>query len=169
MKFLKNYWRLVAAVVIVAGAVTLVFVTHNSGKNTKTATTKPQQPEENCGPYRSDRDVKIGGETITAETANSLAESQKGLGGRPCIPKNRGMLFGFTKPGYYAFWMKDMKFPIDIVWIDSQHKVVGAIRNLSPKTYPHTFKNDSPAQYVLELKANRSKELNINSGTVINF
>jgi uncharacterized membrane protein (UPF0127 family) len=80
------------------------------------------------------------------------------------------MLFQFSKPGQLWIWMKDMKFPIDIVWIAPNHTVVGIEQDVQPSTYPDKFVNrDRPAQYVLELKANRSKELNINLGTPVSF
>ncbi len=66
--------------------------------------------------------------------------------------------------------MKDMKFPIDIAWISPDKKVVGLEIDVEPSTYPDSFVNkDQPAQYVLELKANRSKTLNINLGTPVKF
>jgi uncharacterized protein len=84
------------------------------------------------------------------------------------------MLFSFSQPGYYRFWMKDMKFPIDIIWISPDHKVAGIERDVEPSTYFSKnpfFINDKDhiAQYVLELKANRSTDLHIALGTPIQF
>jgi uncharacterized protein len=80
------------------------------------------------------------------------------------------MFFAFTKPGQYPFWMKGMKFPIDIIWITSTHQVAAIEVNESPSTYPASkFVNKIPAQYVLELKANRSKELRMAIGTAVSF
>ena len=167
----KKYLPLIAVLTIAAALVIVVLIGRNHSTS-QTANSKNNHVIkiiDNCGPYRSDRIVTVGKNAIAVETTTTLAETQKGLGGRPCIPANRGMLFGFTKSGQYPIWMKGMHFPIDIIWINSRHKVVGAVRNVSPNTYPQTFKNSNPAQYVLELKANRSKELNINAATVINF
>jgi uncharacterized membrane protein (UPF0127 family) len=66
--------------------------------------------------------------------------------------------------------MKDMHFPIDIIWIGADYKVAAMEINVSPKTYPDSFVNrDKLAQYVLEIKANRSKSLGIDIGTPVNF
>jgi len=136
--------------------------------------TKPQSKNTAavsvCGPYRNDKTVTINGQQIQAEIASSATERQKGLSGRPCILPNQAMLFTFSQPGHYSFWMKDMKFPIDIAWISPDKKVVGLEIDVEPSTYPDSFVNkDQPAQYVLELKANRSKTLNINLGTPVKF
>lgn len=123
-----------------------------------------------CGPYRNDKAVSINSQKIDAEVVKTPADLQNGLSGRPCIMKNQGMLFVFDRPSHYAFWMKDMRFPIDIIWISSGHKVVGLEENVSPNTYPDKFVNkDSPAQYVLELQAGRSSSFNIQLGTPVNF
>lgn len=71
-------------------------------------------------------------------------------------------------------WMKDMKFPIDIIWISPEHKVVAVERDVEPSTYFSKnpfFINDKDhiAQYIIEMKANRSTELGIGLGTPINF
>src|SRR4026208_1251957 len=67
--------------------------------------------------------VTINGHTLNIEIAQTQIEREKGLSGRDTLPENSGMLFVFDKPDYYAFWMKDMKFPLDFIWIRDQ-KVV---------------------------------------------
>lgn len=62
-----------------------------------------------------------------------------------------------------------MKFPIDIIWIGTNHKVVALEIDVNPNTYPDKFQNKAPAQYVLEVKANKSRELNITLGSQVNF
>ncbi len=124
-----------------------------------------------CGQYRSDKVVTIDSQKFNAEVAFTQAQKITGLAGRPCIGSDQAMLFDFGKPGQYAIWMKDMKFPIDIVWIGADHKVAGFYDDIKPSTYPDRFvnKKDSPAQYVLELKANRANQLHITIGTPVNF
>jgi uncharacterized protein len=126
-------------------------------------------PQPCKAPYRNDATVSVGINKISAEVAQTNSQKDKGLGGRTCIAADQGMLFVFDKPGIYPFWMKDMKFPIDMVWIDSNHTVVTIKSNVSPSTYPQNFKNSEPAQYVLELKAGQAKALDINNGVNLSF
>ncbi len=129
-----------------------------------------KNPVSACGVYRNDKTVQIGSAKFQAEIADTSDQQQQGLGGRPCIGPNQAMLFEFAKPSYYAFWMKDMKFPIDIIWIGPDHKVAGLEVDVKPSTYPDHFVNkDRPALYALEIQANRSKPLNIKFGTPVNF
>lgn len=61
--------------------------------------------------------VEIRGKTIPVEIADSPAEQQKGLGERDGLAFGTGMYFPYAKPGFFAFWMKGMRFPIDIVFL----------------------------------------------------
>jgi uncharacterized membrane protein (UPF0127 family) len=67
--------------------------------------------------------VQIGGQNIYVDVAYSSLDQQRGLGGKQEIGANQGMLFVFDRPGKYIFWMKDMNFPIDIIWIDKNLKI----------------------------------------------
>jgi uncharacterized membrane protein (UPF0127 family) len=119
--------------------------------------------------YRNDQKLTVNGHVLKAQIAKTETEKQKGLGGKACIPENQAMLFEFEKSSYYPFWMKDMKFPIDIVWIDSSKKVITVKSNVTPSTYPQTFVSGKPAQYVLELQENSSKKFNISEGSSLKF
>jgi uncharacterized membrane protein (UPF0127 family) len=61
------------------------------------------------------------------------------------------MLFIFDKPGKYGFWMKDMLFSIDMVWVSEDGLVVNVERNVTPESYPKAFINTIDAKYVLEV------------------
>ena len=118
---------------------------------------------------RKDKEIRLGQQVFGAEVANTDATRQKGLGGRSCIGENQAMLFEFNSPGNYSFWMKDMKFPLDIVWLSVDKKVVFIKNNVSPATYPQSFVNNQPAQYVLEIKAGKAKQLSLTKDTSISF
>jgi uncharacterized membrane protein (UPF0127 family) len=53
------------------------------------------------------------------ELATTVIQQAKGLSGRTGLGENDGMLFLFNRPAIQSFWMKDMNFPIDIIWIGS--------------------------------------------------
>lgn len=160
---------LIPALVVAAiiAAVAVVLATDDEKPAARPAASKTVQTD--CGPYRHDGSVLISGQKIYVETANNPVEFEKGLAGRPCIPADQGMFFAFNKEGRYPFWMKGMKFPIDIIWITAGHKVAAIEVDEQPSTYPDKFVNKIPAKYVLELKANRSKELKLEIGSAINF
>jgi uncharacterized membrane protein (UPF0127 family) len=119
--------------------------------------------------YRNDVQIKANGQTINAQTAQTEQEREKGLSGKACLGPNQGVLFVFDKPAGYAFWMKDMKFNIDIVWISPDKKVIYKKENLSPATYPHSFTNPVPAKYVLEVAAGQADKLGLQPGTQLYY
>lgn len=90
---------------------------------------------------------------VVVTLAASAAVRERGLSGTAGLGESEGMLFLFEYPGRMAFWMKDMRFPIDIIWIGSDWKVVDITHDLAPETYPQTFSPLSDAQYVLEVNA----------------
>lgn len=61
--------------------------------------------------------VRVGGAVIKAEVADSAEARTRGLSSRPNLRKGQGLLLVFDQPGRYAIWMKDMNFPLDIMWI----------------------------------------------------
>lgn len=77
----------------------------------------------------------------------------QGLSGRPALGAYEGMLFIFPEEGIYSFWMKDMLFPIDIIWLSSNLSVVHIAKHVNPASYPDLFTPPSAAQYVLEVPA----------------
>ena len=113
--------------------------------------------------------VQIGGQNVKVDLALTEAEHTKGLSGKNELVENEGMLFVFDKPGKYSFWMKDMNFPIDIVWISSDMKVVYIKKNADPKLYPETYGPDTDAKYVLEVMAGFSDKNNLKVGDSLKF
>ena len=97
--------------------------------------------------------LTINGQPIQVQIADTAALRMKGLSGRSALPADHGMLFVFDHDGYISFWMKDMKFPIDILWLSSIGTVVHVQENVSPTTYPESFTSTSTARFVLELPA----------------
>ncbi len=113
-------------------------------------------------------DVVINGQTIRAEVVSTEAARERGLGGRSSIDADKGMLFVFDSQGLHGFWMKDMQFPIDIVWMNSG-KIVSIEENVDPQIGARTseLKNYFPETFddsVLELQAGRVKTLGARVG-----
>jgi uncharacterized protein len=113
--------------------------------------------------------LTIGGAEITYELADIESERSKGLSGRLSLSQKEGMLFVFDSPDMYSFWMKDMKFPIDFIWIDENRQVIGFLENISPNTYPETFSPPSPVKYVLEVNSGFVEKFGITVGMKVGF
>lgn len=107
------------------------------------------------------------GHTFKAEVVENILDRQKGLSGREKLPYNDGMWFVFPNAGRHGIWMKDMLFPIDIIWLDESNTIVHIEQNVSPDTFPKVFYPNSDAKYVLETNAGWSREHNIKINTKI--
>lgn len=113
--------------------------------------------------------VSLGISEYKLEVAKTNLERQQGLSGREKLQEYAGMLFVFEKPGKYPFWMKDMRFPIDIIWVNENKTIVEINKNIQPETYPKTFGPPSPIQYVIEINALASNKSKIEVGQTLDF
>ena len=113
--------------------------------------------------------VQVGGKTVRVTVADTPETRQKGLGGRNGLAPDEGMLFIFPQDGKYGFWMKDMKFPIDMLWLSGTRRVVYMAQNVSPDTYPEVFAPTRPARYVFELPAGYAKAYTVGVGDEVRF
>jgi len=113
--------------------------------------------------------VKIGEQKIKVEIAFTPENQEKGLSGREKIGENEGMLFVFENSSKHFFWMKDMNFPIDIIWINEEKKIVFLKENVSPDTFPETFSSEKDSKYVLEVMAGFSQKNNLEEGETVQF
>ena len=111
--------------------------------------------------------VTIGGTTISVEIANTPLVQEQGLGGRSSLPSGSGMLFVFDHDDRWGIWMKNMQFPIDIVWVDKNEVITTIKQNVTPETYPNVFYPTSPSRYVIELPGGYTKKEGIAEGTKI--
>ena len=95
-----------------------------------------------------------GGNTFVVEVADDSEERFKGLSGRNGLAEREGMLFIFDAPGQYTFVMREMKFSLDLIWIDKNRMISEITSNVSPDTYPEeSFSPSNPIKYVLEVNS----------------
>lgn len=107
---------------------------------------------------------------IFIETADTPDSRRLGLSGRESIGSDEGLLFVFDSSSQdNCFWMKDMNFPIDMVFLNEEKLVVSVVIGATPDTYPRTFCPDEPAKYGLEIEAGRLNELGIEPGVELIF
>lgn len=101
---------------------------------------------------------------LTVSIANTPEERRQGLSGVDGLLPQEGKLFIFEEDGIYGFWMKDMNFAVDIIWINSNLEVIHIEENVRPSTYPSVFTSQAPARFVLETNAFFAETFNINLG-----
>lgn len=106
---------------------------------------------------------------LVVDIADEPHEQTRGLSGREYMNKNEGMIFIFSKPTIPAFWMKEMRFALDMIWIDADNTIIGIQKNVLPETFPVTFTPASSIKYVLEVNAGWSDKNNIGPGDKLIF
>ncbi len=111
------------------------------------------------------------GRVINAELARTPAERARGLMFRRSMPSDAGMLIVFPTPGRHAIWMKNCRFPLDIVWLDARGRVVSIVENAPPcgSSVCTIYWPSGLAQYVLELVAGQSKTHGLNANSGVRF
>ncbi|MCC7004304.1 DUF192 domain-containing protein [Candidatus Nomurabacteria bacterium] len=113
--------------------------------------------------------LKIRNTTLNIIISDTQELRELGLGNRKSLSDNTGMLFIFPFEDKYGFWMKDMNFPIDIFWIDSNKIIVDEISNVSTSTFPKTFFPKQNSLYVLETNAGFLQKNEIKIGDSVEF
>jgi uncharacterized membrane protein (UPF0127 family) len=98
--------------------------------------------------------VRVGGTEVRADVAETAAARERGLSGRPRLAEGRGMLFVYPDHAVRTYWMKGMRFPIDIVWID-EGEVTGIERDAPVPQGGDLplYSSRGPADHVLEVPA----------------
>ncbi len=114
------------------------------------------------------------GKVLQSEVMVKDEDRQMGLMFRPSLPIDRGMLFAFDTPDFHRIWMKNCKFPIDIVWLDEDHEVVDVAENTPP--CPPKLGDKCPsyaplakASYVIEMNAGQARREGVVRGAIVDF
>ena len=103
---------------------------------------------------------------VNSEIVNTPEGRARGLMFHPKLTEKESMLFVYDSEGIYNFWMKNVYFPIDIIWIDSNFSIVHIIRNVPPctKTRCQIYTPPVTARYVLEVTADFTEKYDIKAG-----
>ena len=165
----KDYPKLIAAILI---PVAIVFAVFSSVKVTEQSV----DTQQTVNPLYElhDREmvqVKVNDQKIRVEVVNSPSSTMLGLSGRDSIGAD-GMLFIFPKSHQQYFWMKDMKFPIDMIWIDDG-TVLRVTENVpvpdenTPDNKLEIYSSELDVNMVLEVESGDTKRFNIKPGDTI--
>src|SRR3989344_6137269 len=117
-------------------------------------------------PFKENATVTINGHKLELTVADSQEEKEIGLSETNSLPQEKGMIFLFEKPGLYSFWMKNMKFPIDIIYINND-QIVTIQNNVQPvkeQESPTVYTSTEPADKVLEIQAGLAKTYGFKKG-----
>ncbi len=115
--------------------------------------------------------VIVGDVRIPVEISDSPAERTKGLSGKEFLSADVGMLFIFPVREIHRFWMPDMNFPIDIIWI-VDNKVVGIEReatNIFNRENPVFYLPPQAVDYVLEVNGGFARTKGLEVGADVSF
>ena len=111
--------------------------------------------------------VTIGKVPLTVALADTNAKRAQGLSGTMELERGQAMLFLFDTPQRPHFWMKDMIYSLDIVWIGQTGRVLDITENADPKDFPQTYAPNTDIMYVLEVPAGFVKANGIHVGSVL--
>lgn len=114
--------------------------------------------------------ITIGGAPLEVEVANTEKTLEQGLSGRVSLPEGRGMLFTFEQPAPYEFWMYEMKFPLDFLWL-ADGTVVNVNENVPPPTpaspEPARVRPQKPVTGVIEVPAGWISRHGVKVGDIV--
>lgn len=159
---------LMAIVFVIAAAVIYIFSEVPEGALYSGVSAGTDLSRSSASPI-SHGTVYMEGVSIDVELALTGEARERGLSGRDFLGDNAGMLFVFPSDDRYGFWMKDMNFPLDIIWFDQNFKVVDVAESVSPVTFPNSFLPRDAARYVLEINAGMFKNLGGRIGDLASF
>lgn len=116
--------------------------------------------------------VELAGQRYAIEVADDDTERARGLMYRDTMPAGSGMLFIHEAEEPQAYWMKNTKIPLDILYFDDGRKLVSQQRDIPPCSLGDncpSYPSNAPARYVLELNAGEAARLKLQDGAEITF
>jgi uncharacterized membrane protein (UPF0127 family) len=126
-------------------------------------------------PVYSGPAVRIRDSVFPVELAIESSDRRQGLSDRPSLDQGTGMLFIFEEAQSLNFWMRNMQFPLDMIWIDAECRLVDIFRHV-PVPPPGIDDSDLPrygpgadVRFVLEINAGESVRAGLNAGDGVEF
>lgn len=116
--------------------------------------------------------VELGGQRYAVELADDDAERARGLMFRDAMADDRGMLFIHDAQEPQAYWMKNTRIALDILYFDNDRKLVSQQRDVPPCSLGDacpSYPSNAPARYVLELNAGQAEKLKLQDGATLTF
>jgi len=114
--------------------------------------------------YAFDKEIIVKNTVLDVAIVSTDEERSRGLSNHRPLKDNEALLFVFERPDFYGIWMKEMRFPIDVIWFDDEMKIVSVRENFSPDSFPEAAYPSHEAFWVLETKAGFVKDHRILMG-----
>jgi hypothetical protein len=108
--------------------------------------------------------VLLGEEELNVWVSETNKEKARGLSGTEKMEENEGMLFIFPIESTPSFWMKEMFFPVDIVWINSEKEIIEITEKVFPESYPELIIPQNKIKYVVEVVGGWTKDKGVKIG-----
>lgn len=155
------YWILIAVALVAA-----VACSSTSNRAPSTPTVEPVA--------FATTEVRVGGRALRVAVASTAVQSERGLGYRDSLPADEGMIFDLHNTVVPQFWMKGMRFALDLVWIDDTQKVVSVTKDVPPEpgVTDAALKRYAPqtaVRYVIEVNAGAADRLGLTPGAQLAF
>ncbi|MGO1070013.1 DUF192 domain-containing protein [Lysobacter sp. CA199] len=125
-----------------------------------------------CAAESSQSWVEIGGQRYQVEVAKTLESRQRGMMFRDEMAADHGMVFVHETEAPQAYWMKNTRIPLDILYFDTQRRLVTQQRDVPPCSAGDNcppYPSEAPAKYVLELNAGQAAKLKLENGDELRF
>ncbi len=154
----RVWYLLIGTGVVITAALTVLFV--SSAPSTSSMNSDIQRVAFESG------DTPV---VVDVDVLDTSDKRKRGLSGKEQLPEGTGALFMYEKSQRIGIWMREMQFPIDIIWMNQSGRVVSIKENAAPESYPEVFRPPEPARYVLEVNAGFVDQYNIQAGDVARF
>ena len=169
LAIIGGLFLVIVALLVFGRGLTTIGQLPRSTQSTGSAHANQREPVEE-GKTR----VRVKSLDVTAEIAASDRDKKKGLSDRESLPISEGMLFVYDKMAIYTFWMKDVQFPIDIIWIGEDKKIVYIAQNAQPEPDKNDdelkrYRPNAESQYILEINAGLAAANGLEIGDQVDF
>ena len=146
---MTHFLRAISILLLIVGTLWLIFSTYPPTPSPSSKST----PESTHTKEYTRRTLTLADTSITVEIADTAEKRILGLSHRTALSPQSGMLFVFPEKDTHSIWMKDMRFSIDILWLDETGAIIHIEKHITPDTYPTLFTPPTPARFVLEVPA----------------
>jgi len=160
MKIKKERWELIKSYLYALPLILLLFISTAESNDAylDALTTVPVSIENSLG-YNVEFNVYI---------TSSHRQRQRGLMHIANLPQDKGMLFHFAPPRHVSMWMKNTLIKLDIIFIDTNKKIIKIHHNAKPLS-TKSIPSNKKAEWVLEINGGLSETNGLNIGDTVNF